>query len=865
MTLFELAVAITANDSDLRGKIEGAREKAASLGTGVMKAFGVAGAAIGAAGTAVTAFAKQSVDGFAEYEQLAGGIETLFGAGGRSIEEYAASVGRSVDAVEGEYNKLMGAQNLVLQNAENAYMTAGMSMNDYMNTAIQSAAALTNSLKGDTAKAAELMDMSVVDMSDNVNKMGTSMEGVQNAYRGFSRGNFTMLDNLALGFAGTKEGMQQLLDKAEEISGFKYDISSYSDIVQAIHVVQEEMGIAGTTQREANETISGSMNSLRSAWDNLIVGFSKGDADLSKLIGNVVGAAVTVADNVIPVITQAVSGIVNGIEQAAPLVAEELPKFVDQVLPGILSAGTVLLSSLGRVLPQTAVSVFNTFVSTVRDYLPQVADAAMSLMVQMSKAIVGYDMFSDFASFLDGILDITTEVIPRFVASGLEWVGGIAEGLLEGLPSVDDLIGSFIDTVVITIREWAPGITEAVINGLGSLTQGIVSLFGTLGPRLSESLPVLIETGLNMLMEFSASLRENAGLLVDAALDLIMHLADGLIQALPTMIETIPTIVSNIAGIINDNAPKLIETGLLLIGKLIEGIIRAVPTLIAEFPKIVNAIFNVITAVNWVNLGMNIIHGIVNGVKSLAANLPTAIKNIGNTAVEWMRAINWKTLGADIIDLIKIGIESLITAVPTTLKNIGTTAWNAFKEINWLKLGSDVISGLVSGLTGGISRVAKAAKDVASGVVGALKDVLGIHSPSRVAADLGDMTDRGFGGGMLDNIFYVIDAAKQVAGRVLDPFGDIKDELTGRVKNAFQATEQLIGSAPPMDIAGPYVSVAAQSGTTREIMIPRDYGEHPTQVTVVLELDKTRLGQVIFNLNEEQKQKHGVKLIGATT
>ena len=211
-----------------------------------------------------------------------------------------------------------------------------MSMNDYMETSIQSAAALINSLEGDQAQAADLMDMSITDMADNVNRMGTTMEAVQNAYRGFSRGNFTMLDNLALGFAGTKEGMQELLDKAQEISGIEYDIDSYSDIVSAIHVVQEEMGITGTTAAEAADTVSGSMSSVRSAFQNLVGGLANPDADLGALIDNVVNTGTQALNNMAPVVMNALQGIAKAIPQIVPIITAQFPVMIQTLLPPLI-------------------------------------------------------------------------------------------------------------------------------------------------------------------------------------------------------------------------------------------------------------------------------------------------------------------------------------------------------------------------------------------------------------------------------------------------------------------------------------------------------------------------------------------------
>ena len=332
------------------GEAKSAGEKAGgTLGSGLAKAAGtaakVAAGAMATTTAAVGAIAKESVSAYADFEQLSGGIETLFGS----------------------------AAPTVMKNAEQAFRTAGQSMNDYMDTSIQSAAALINSLEGDQAKAAELMDVSIIDMADNVNKMGTSMEGVQNAYRGFSRGNFTMLDNLALGFAGTKEGMQELLDKAKEITGVEYNIDSYADIVKAIHAVQGEMEISGrsaedvaeifantgkqieeslgTTAKEGVTTISGSISTLQGAWTNLIAGLGNDSADLDSLIGNVVDSASAVLDNLQPIIEKVLTGFSNFVEKAAPIIADALPGLIDSLLPSLLTAAEQLLMALASALP----------------------------------------------------------------------------------------------------------------------------------------------------------------------------------------------------------------------------------------------------------------------------------------------------------------------------------------------------------------------------------------------------------------------------------------------------------------------------------------------------------------------------------
>lgn len=388
MDLFSLVASLTLDSSGFDSGTKDAESKASSLGSKIQSAMKVGAVAIGAATGAVVAFAKQSVSAYADYEQLAGGVETLFGD----------SAGK------------------VMKDAEQAFKTAGMSMNEYMETSIASAASLINSLGGDQSKAADLMNMSITDMADNVNKMGTSMEAVQNAYKGFSRGNFTMLDNLALGFAGTKEGMQELLDKAEELSGVEYDISSYSDIVEAIHVVQTEMGITGTTAREASETISGSIASMKSAWANLTTALGDENANIEELVAEFTDSLVTVGQNLIP--------------------------RVQTILEGI---GTLITTAAQELIP--------VIISTIVDNLPAIIETGVNLVVTLASALVS--------------------AIPELVKAIPALIQAIIGGIVAAWPAIKQtgsdlvkIIGDGIKAVVNKAKEWGTDLIQNFIDGL---------------------------------------------------------------------------------------------------------------------------------------------------------------------------------------------------------------------------------------------------------------------------------------------------------------------------------------------------------------------------------------------------------------
>ena len=326
-------------------KFEGLKNVAA----GALKAVGVA---LAAAAAGAVAIGKAAIENYADYEQLVGGVETLFGTNGQSLEEYAKSVGMTVDEASAKYKDLEKAQTIVTDNAAKAFKSAGMSANDYMETVTSFSASLISSLDGDTVKAAQAADQAITDMSDNANKMGTDIASIQNAYQGFAKQNYTMLDNLKLGYGGTKEEMQRLLDDAEKLSGVKYDMSNLNDVYEAIHVVQTEMGITGTTAREAASTISGSMSMAGAAWQNLLTGMADENANFSGLISNFVDSIVTVANNLIPRIKTVISGIgelVDGlIKETLPIILKEIPPLISDLLPVLISSVEGIITGIGE-------------------------------------------------------------------------------------------------------------------------------------------------------------------------------------------------------------------------------------------------------------------------------------------------------------------------------------------------------------------------------------------------------------------------------------------------------------------------------------------------------------------------------------
>ena len=353
MDVFDLYAKIGLDKSEYESGLKSAKSSmsnlAKSVGDGLKTVAKVGAAAVAAAATGVAALTKMSVDGYAEYEQLVGGVETLFKT----------------------------SQDVVMKYAKNAYKTAGLSANEYMRTVTSFSASLIQSLGGDTAKAAEVGDMAITDMSDNANKMGTSIEMIQNAYQGFAKQNYTMLDNLKLGYGGTQEEMQRLIDDANKVkvaNGEMADLSidSFADVAEAIHIIQTEMGITGTTAKEAASTIEGSLAMMKGAWQNLVVGMADENANMEVLIDNFVESVATAAQNLLPRIEQTLIGIGQLITALAPVIADALPVLVEAVLPSLLTAAVSLVTALVNGIITALPAVYDALLIGVQTILVEV-------------------------------------------------------------------------------------------------------------------------------------------------------------------------------------------------------------------------------------------------------------------------------------------------------------------------------------------------------------------------------------------------------------------------------------------------------------------------------------------------------------
>ena len=487
----------------------------------VGKGLAVAGAA---AATAVTALVSKSVGAFADYEQLTGGVETLFGAGGRSVEEYAQSVGKSVSDVQGKYDSLMSAQNVVLENANKAYMTAGMSANEYMDTVTGFSASLISSLGGDTNKAADYANSALVDMSDNANKMGTDMESIKNAYQGFAKQNYTMLDNLKLGYGGTQEEMKRLLSDAEKLTGQRYDISSFADITQAIHAIQTQMDITGTTAKEASTTISGSWGSLKAAFQNVLVGLTTGGDMFDQSLDALINTAVTFGQNIIPAIKGALSGVGYLIEGLAPVIGETIPPLINDLAPTLANSAVSLISSLVNGLTQNAT---------------QFSECLSNMIIV---AVAG----------------IST-VVPQLLDAASKIVSNLMQGLTNSMPQI-------VNGAVTLIE----GLVNGLVNNIPLLIMGAVQLVASLANGLIANLPRIIDAGVNLITGIVSASYSMMPQIIQNGMQLVVNLAVGLVRAIPQLIAALPRITGAIVK--GFKSVNWFDLGLQLIKSIWEGI-----------------------------------------------------------------------------------------------------------------------------------------------------------------------------------------------------------------------------------------------------------------------------------------------------
>ncbi|MFR4594772.1 MAG: phage tail protein [Oscillospiraceae bacterium] len=570
MNLFELFVKIGADTTEANKGIDEVGQKTSGLGeklkSGLATAGKVAVAGVAAGATAIGALGTKAVAAYADYEQLVGGVETLF----------------------------KDSKDQVMDYANNAYKAAGLSANEYMETVTSFSASLLQSLDGDTSAAADKANLAITDMSDNANKMGADMTSIQNAYQGFAKSNYTMLDNLKLGYGGTQAEMKRLLADAEKISGIKYDISSYADIVDAIHVVQTEMDITGTTAEEAASTIQGSFGMMKSAWQNLVTGMADPDQDLGVLVGNFTDSVVIAGNNLIPRIQELLPRIVEATTSLIGTVSEQLPAILGTLLPSLVEGATNLVTGLMAALPSVlsvladvAPTVINTLVPALIELLPQITQTGIDVIV----------------SLVQGIADALPQLIPAATDAIIK--------IVEVLTSPENL-GNLIDAALAIIL--------ALVDGLVDAT-----------PKLIAAVPDVIT---NLVTAIIANMPK----ILEAGVEITMALADGLIKALPELIAAIPNLILGIVQGIIDNLPEIIMAGPKIIAALATGLIEAIPDIVMVIPQLIRSIVDTFLSFDWGSIGKNIVDGIKNGFVNMWNSFKQTVENVFTGLVDGVKS-----------------------------------------------------------------------------------------------------------------------------------------------------------------------------------------------------------------------------------
>lgn len=504
---------------------------------------------------------SDSLQSGAALQQSLGGIETLF-------KDSAATV---------------------IANAEKAYKTAGMSANDYMEQVTSFSASLLQSLGGDTEAAAAAADMALKDMADNANKMGTDMERITDAYQGFAKQNYTMLDNLKLGYGGTKTEMERLLADAQKISKVEYDINNLNDVYQAIHVIQGELGITGATADEAKKTFSGSMASMKAAFSDLMANLATGRDIGPSLAALGETFFIFFQNNLVPMVGNIFSALPATLSSLFGMAIQGMNLIADNA-DSILQMGIDLVTGIGGAIISA---------------LPYLAEAALNIVTSLGTAILSTD----------------------WIQLGSDTINSLRGSLDQAAAEILGTDGNIVQSVIDAIGSKLPDLLE---NG-GTMVNQIVD--GILG-----ALPGLVDSALNLCVSFINMLVSNLPDILQTGKKILLNLIDGIRQTFPQILLSAGDAVAKLLSGLVQNLPKILAAGFDLIVSLIKGIGNAMPNIITAAGDVAKKIWNAIKNINWIQVGKDIINGLINGIGAMASALWDAAKNIASSALNAIKS-----------------------------------------------------------------------------------------------------------------------------------------------------------------------------------------------------------------------------------
>ncbi len=610
-------------------------------------------------------FIKDTIMKGADLEQSIGGIETLFGTGGRSLEEYAKSVGQSVEDVKDKYAALEQSEQTMLENAKGAWLTAGLSANDYMQQATSFSASLLKGLGGDTAKAAEYAHMAMTDMSDNANKFGTSIESIQNAYQGLAKGNATMLDNLKIGYGGTQTEMLKL---AKDMGVVNDSVESFADMsfdqaILAIHKMQEELGVTGTTKAEALSTISGSMNALKAAWENL-----QADMTLGKDL----------------------TGDIDAIKDAATAFLDNIAPALQNIITAVPDVFVSLVGAVGPQLIDTGTDMIKEIIEGIGNSLPMLLPKAVEIVVTLVKGLI--------------------TSIPSLITAALQLVIGLVTGIMEAIPVLVAAIPELINSILTTLMEAIPLIIEAGFTLITSLVSDLPGIITTILGIIPELITSILDTLVTMYMDLQV-----------AGVELFVSLIKALPEIIVKILEAVPKIILSLCQSLDGMIPQMMHAGMDLFVSLIKALPEIIKSIGTAIPQIVTALVTGLTEMlpYMMTAGIQLFTAIIAELPSIISTLVAAVPEIIDALIAALgdTIIEFQDMGPKIVDGLWQGIKGAWDSLTSSVTQLGSSLIKSVKEIFGIhspsrifrdEVGKMLDLGLAEGITGNIDEVDKA-------------------------------------------------------------------------------------------------------------------------------------------------------------
>lgn len=572
-------------------------------------------------GSKAASVVSDSVKAFGDYEQLVGGVETLFGDAAGAVQGYA----------------------------DKAFQTAGLSANDYMQTVTGFSARLLQGLGGDTAKAAQIADTAVTDMADNANKMGSSMQSIQDAYQGFAKQNYTMLDNLKLGYGGTAGEMARLINdsgvlgESMEVTERTINDVSFDKMIEAIHVVQENMGITGTTSKEAATTIQGSVASMRSAWTNMMTSMVSGNGDFDQVAMQLVSAIDTAVANIAPALQQAMNGLSSLVSQVGPILANRIPQLLTDLTPAALELITQVVLTVGQALPSILSSLMTSILAALPGMIQTIASALPPMLENLVNAAIDVLLMISDPGFLNQLIGATLSLLM-----------GIVDAIPKIIPQIIDALPTIINNIVNALLLAMPQILDGAVQMFMAIINSLPIIIARLGqalPQILNSLTAFLTNSNTISLVLNSAIQ-----MFNALIDALPQIIDALSAALPDVLTALVAYLTNPSTIV-----QVLNAGITLFFALVQAVPKILGALIGAFGSLVGSLWNSIKgmfgafAANFGNFITGIFKNAINGVLSFIENFVNTPINVLNGFIDVINNV----FGAVGVSLGHIGNVSL--------------------------------------------------------------------------------------------------------------------------------------------------------------------------------------------------------------